>query len=98
MPIDEVTEFRKYYSRFLKWLPYMAKKRLKMNGSSPEWKNILAKFNTQVTDPMDKAWSKLIDDKKRLFQRDDNTRKKKVLENTKRYERSSICSYKCSYS
>lgn len=81
MPIDEVTDFRKTYSKFLKWLPYMAKKRLKMNGSSPEWKSLLKKFNAQVTDPMDKAWSKLNNDEKRLFQRDDNKRKKKVLEN-----------------
>ncbi len=81
MPIDEVEYFRKKYAHFLKWLSYMAKRRLKIDPRSDLWKKLIKDFNVKVVEPMNKAWSKLNDEEKRLFGPSDG-RKKQVLENT----------------
>ena len=80
MSIYEVEYFRKRYAHFLKWLSYMAKRRLKMDPKSELWKKILKDFDEKVVAPMDEAWSKLTDKEKRLFGPGDG-RKKQVLEN-----------------
>lgn len=81
MPIEEVEYFRKRYAHFLKWLSYMAKRRLKMDPKTEKWKKLLKDFNEKVTVPMDEAWRKLTKEEKRLFGPSDG-RKKQVLENS----------------
>lgn len=80
MPVTEVELFRKKYAHFLKWLSYMARRRLKMDPRSALWKKILKDFNAKVVEPMDEAWSKLTIEEKRLFGPSDG-RKKQSLEN-----------------
>ena len=80
MPIDEVEGFRKAYAKFLKWLSYMAKRRLKIDARSNLWKKIVIDFNIKVVDPLEKTWNKLTNEEKRLFGPADS-RKKQTFQN-----------------
>ena len=67
MSIKLVNKFRTIYQRFLKWLPYMAEKRNKMDPKLSAWKDMLKDFNKKIVEPMDKLWLKLTDGERRLF-------------------------------
>jgi hypothetical protein len=67
MSIETLNDFREKYNRFLKWLPYMREKRMKMENKMDKFANIMNDFIEKVQNPMDEAWSKLTDYEKEMF-------------------------------
>lgn len=82
MPINEINDFRVKQKKFLKWLPYMTKKRTEIvDIKSPEWIDIVKKFIEKVEAPMDAAWDLLSNSEKNIFLPKNKESKQTVFEN-----------------
>lgn len=82
MPVNEVLEFREKQKKFLKWLPYMTKKRNETTDlAGAVWQDIVKRFTEKVEEPMDTAWNILTDDEKRIFMPRSKNDKQIVFEN-----------------
>ena len=69
MPAQEVSDFKIKFQKFMKWLPYMTKKRLAIEDpDSKSWLSIVKDFNTKIADPFDAAWALLSNSERKIFE------------------------------